>query len=432
MLLRIFHPLLWPLLLVVLIACDPGNFYSVNVESSEASSYSLIKIPLLKFEKPFIPIPSALESTKVHTAFLDKGLTLSALLVKFGFKAKDVEAIGKALSEFIPLNGIPEGMRFDFIENLFGNIEEIQVDLSDFQKISMNNYHERWIPSVENKPVTEKSVVYKGWVKNSLWGSAYSAGVHPEIIMVFAEIFSWQIDFSREIRPGDFWRFEVLEKRIDGKVVGWEPLPRAQYYSKLYGQFFDAYLYRNEDKEWGQYYDAYGNSLRRSFLRSPIPFGRVTSRFSRRRFHPIRKIYRPHNGIDYGAPLGTPVRAVSSGRVTVRRRGRGSGNWISIQHKGGFLTNYLHLHRFSETAQVGSSIEQGQVIGFVGQTGSATGPHLHFEMKEDGVYIDPMKAELPQASSLSSEARAKFHEWVEGKLWPPVAGLDDIRGVEND
>lgn len=395
-----------------------GEVFRPNLESrSGLQQWGLHQLPLLGAPEPYSPIASVFEKNKVDTLFLEKGLTLSGLLGKQGFNSREVASIGKTLSQFVNLNSIREGMRFDFFKNTLGELNEIHIDLSEYQRVSLTSYFESWIPNLENKPISTRRVFYQGVVTNSLWNSAIEQGVPPGLISVFAEIFSWQIDFSREIRPSDSWRFEVLEKVIDGKVIGWEPLPRAQYYSNYQSRFLEAYYYTNDGSAWGDYFDRAGRSLRRSFLRSPIPFGRITSRFSKKRFHPIKKIYRPHNGIDYGAPRGTPVRAVSGGRVIVRGRGRGNGNWVSLQHKGGFLTNYLHLQRFAPGLGIGDSIDQGQVIGFVGQTGSATGPHLHFEMKKNGSYVDPLKVDLPESSPLEGVDQSKFLDWVEGHLW---------------
>lgn len=388
-------------------------------------SQFLEESPLLRLRRSLGPFPSVFESTKVSSLVLKRGLTLSALLGEQGFGSEDIFAIGRALSPFVKLNAIREGMRFDFFENLSGEINEIHVELSEFQKVSLVNLMETWVPQVENRPVTKVPVAYQGVVENSLWNSAVLTGVPPGLVSVFAELFSWQIDFSREIRPGDRWRFEVVEQRIDDRVVGWDPIPRAQYFSVFQNRSIEAYLFQEEGQDWGSYFDEKGQSLRRSFLRSPIPFGRVTSKFSRRRFHPIKKVYRPHNGIDYGAPAGTPIRAVAGGHVAIKGRTRGNGNWISLRHKGGYLTNYLHLQRFARGVTPGSHVEQGQVIGYVGQTGAATGPHLHFELKKNGRYLDPLNADLPRAEALKGEEKEIFLDWVASRRWSSLVETMD-------
>ena len=234
---------------------------------------------------------------------------------------------------------------------------------------------------------------YQGTVTSSLWNSAMESGVDPSLIMELAEIFSWEFDFNREVRPKDKWRLTVEEKFIDGELVGRKPIKVAEYKTKDYSM--KAIYHKGKSDKYGSYFKPNGQSLKRVFLKSPLAFGRVTSRFNRKRFHPILKRNIPHNGVDYGAKPGTPVRTVGDGRVSFAGRNGGSGIMVRVRHNATYKTAYLHLKGLAKGIRRGKRVQQGQVIGYVGSTGLATGPHLHFSFYENGRFVDPLGRKFP-------------------------------------
>jgi len=249
------------------------------------------------------------------------------------------------------------------------------------------------------------AMTYTGIVKTSLWESAEEAKMDPQLISELSEIFAWQIDFAREVRREDRWRIMVNQKRVRGKPVGWGDIKVAEYENE--GRPYTAILFEKEGVPKG-YYAPDGNSLRKMFLKSPIRYARISSRFQKRRFHPVLKINRPHLGVDYAARRGTPVRSVGAGRVTFVGRRGGGGKTIKITHNSIYKTAYKHLNGYAKGIRSGARVEQGQVIGFVGSTGLSTGPHLHFEFFKRGRFVDPLRQEFPSANPVPKKYLTEF------------------------
>lgn len=246
--------------------------------------------------------------------------------------------------------------------------------------------------------VTEKRAA--GEIDGSLWLSMESAGVPAEVIVRYAEAFQWTVDFLTESRDGDRFSVAWTERAAAGRTLG-RAVAAGAYDGKTTGER-TAVLFD------GEYYDASGESLRRMFLRAPLKFARVSSRFDLHRRHPILRINRPHHGTDYAAAPGTPVSTVASGIVVEAHRERGFGNVVKIRHDGVYTTLYAHLSRFGRGIRKGARVEQGRVIGYVGSTGLATGPHLHFQIEKGGRWADFLALDLPFARTVAKARRGAF------------------------
>ena len=264
-----------------------------------------------------------------------------------------------------------------------------------------------WTAAIHNEKVETRIRDYQGIVVSSLWESATESGMDSELIVQLAEIFAWQIDFNRELRSNDRWRIVVEQEFVRGEPIGWGDILSAEYINE--GELYQAVLFRQDGENIG-YFDAEGESLRKMFLKSPIKFGRITSGFNRRRFHPILKIRRPHLGVDYGARRGTPVMAVGDGKVTLASWRGGAGNTIKIRHNSIYRTAYKHLHKFAKGIRPGKRVKQGQIIGYVGSTGLSTGPHLHYEFYKYGKFVDPLKQKFPSAKPVAENLKMAFLE----------------------
>lgn len=238
----------------------------------------------------------------------------------------------------------------------------------------------------------------QGQIHQSLWQSALDSGLTPDLIDRLAQIFAWQIDFEREPRKGDSWQLVLEEELVDGKHLRWGKIHLAHY--KLRQKDYWAIRHQDPDDSGADYYDLQGLSVRGLFLKSPLKFSRISSRFQRRRFHPILGINRPHLGVDYAARRGTPVMAVGDGKVIIAGTRGGSGKMIKIRHNKTYQTAYKHLSRYGAGIRRGVYVKQGQLIGYVGSTGLATGPHLHFEFWERGRFIDPLGKRFPREKKL--------------------------------
>jgi murein DD-endopeptidase MepM/ murein hydrolase activator NlpD len=249
---------------------------------------------------------------------------------------------------------------------------------------------------------------FSGIVKTSLWNSAEESQMDIKLLIKLSEVFAWVLDFSREIQAGDEWRLIATEYTYKGQHVGWKDVEAAEF--KRGDQLYQAINYEDSESKRKGFFNSVGESLEKIFLKSPIKFGRITSRFTRKRFHPILQVNRPHLGIDYGAPVGTPIMAVGDGIVEFANWSGGGGRVLKIRHNSTFTTAYKHLSRFSKGISVGKKVHQGDIVAFSGSSGLSTGPHLHFEFLKNGSFVDPQSLKFPSATPLSSAEKQRFEE----------------------
>jgi murein DD-endopeptidase MepM/ murein hydrolase activator NlpD len=272
-----------------------------------------------------------------------------------------------------------------------------------------------------SKPTIVTIASGRGTIKNSLYQSAQDEGIDFDLAMALADIFAWDIDFYVDLRPSDHYSF-IYEKRFrDGDFIGNGGIMAAHFYNE--NTHHRAYYFEVPGRG-GDYYDEGGRSLRKQFLKSPLRYTRISSGFSRHRLHPILKIHRPHLGIDYAAPVGTPVQALGDGRVTFKGWKGGYGRYVEIRHSSQYTTSYAHLSRYGSKVKKGQTVKQGQVIGYVGSSGLSTGPHLDFRMKRNGSYVNPLRLRFPTAQPVPPTYLAEFQNQVallEGKLQNALA-----------
>ena len=225
--------------------------------------------------------------------------------------------------------------------------------------------------------------------------------------MKLAEVFGWDIDFALDIRKGDQFRVLFEEKYLDGKRIGDGEILAAEFTNN--GYTFAAVRYE-DSKGDVNYFTPEGRSMRKAFLRSPVDFRRISSGFTRERFHPVLGVKRPHRGTDYAAKTGTPIKAAGDGKVIWRGTKGGYGRTVIIQHGGNITTLYGHMSKYNRNVKKGSRVKQGQTIGYVGMSGTATGPHLHYEFRVAGVHKNPQTVKLPAAQPIAKRERANFNK----------------------
>ena len=326
---------------------------------------------------------------------------------KIGLGPLDIHKLITIAKPFHNLNRVRPSVTYQFRGT---PATEISLNISKTRSLIFEKQDDMsWSVSEKLREIETRKVQFQGRVTSSLWESAIEANMDPQLIVDLAEIFAWQIDFAREVRTNDQWRIVVEKRYVDHEFIGWGSVIAAEYINN--DRKYDAYRFERDDKLIG-YFDHSGRSLQKLFLKSPLKYGRVSSRFSRRRFHPIRKVYRPHLGVDYAAPIGTPVRAVGDGTVILRARKGGAGKMIRIRHNRIYKSAYLHLNSYAKGIRKGSKVTQGQVIGYVGKTGLATGPHLHYEFYKYGQYMDPLAVEFPTADPVPSNLMAEFQQEI--------------------
>ena len=241
-----------------------------------------------------------------------------------------------------------------------------------------------------------------GIIHGSLFSSFSDAGGNVRLTMAFAELFASQIDFNTEIMPDDRFDLIVEEYFKDGRFLGYGRILAARY--KNHCQELDTYYFTPDGQNSGNYYNSTGRESGTSFLKSPLPMYRVTSKFTKRRMHPILKVYRPHYGVDMAAPTGTRVMAVADGEVSFAGWQKGFGRTVTMKHPGGYKTYYGHLSRYGKGIKKGVQVEQKQIIGYVGSSGLSTGPHLDYRIKENGVFKNPFSIKFKPKSRLSGKA----------------------------
>ncbi|MBW1824617.1 MAG: M23 family metallopeptidase [Deltaproteobacteria bacterium] len=264
-----------------------------------------------------------------------------------------------------------------------------------------------YLASKEEIAFDSKLRTIAGTIKNSLFEDATKAGCGPQLILNFADIFAWDVDFFSDLRENDSFRLLFEEIYKDGEFVKYGKILAAEFTNQ--GKRFRTFYFEN-DKGNAGYYDDEGRSVDREFLKSPLRFSRISSRFSKRRFHPILRINRPHSGVDYAAPTGTPVEAICDGKIIFIGWKNDYGKCIKLRHNHIYTSYYGHLSRFAKGMKRGKRVKQGQVIGYVGSTGLATGPHLDYRLKKRGGFIDPLKFRSPRISSISKAQLPQFEK----------------------
>lgn len=350
-------------------------------------------------------MPASMEELFPYT--IPPRSTLNAALRELDLSSLTIHQIVDAAKPVSDLGRLNAGVRFQLYysegprEELIG----IQFRFSPTERLVVQNLDGEWKAEKIIEEVETKVVNFAGVVTSSLWESAAQAKMDPNLISDLAEVFAWQVDFSREVRVNDRWRISVEQKFVQGEPVGWGSILAAEYENG--GQKYAGVLFQINEKEKG-YFAPDGTSLRRMFLKSPIRYGRISSRFTTKRFHPVLQYNRPHLGVDYAAPIGTPIRAVGEGTIAEAGFRGGAGNMIKIRHNSTYATAYKHLSGFARGVRSGARVQQGQIIGYVGNTGLSTGPHLHFEFFQNGKYVDPLGRKFPSTEPVPSQLLTQF------------------------
>jgi murein DD-endopeptidase MepM/ murein hydrolase activator NlpD len=378
----------------------------------ELEAYSRSPFPLppaLRFD-PRITLPDEtsrlIDQARVPVELkLLRGETVSQVFAKLGLEGVELHAATSALAEKVSPRSLRAGNRYSAFFNPDSTLASFEMTLVGSGRVRMVRHDERWESDWRpfERQVAVRSVV--GALAGSLEESIRQAGGPPALAYRLADVFQWDLDFTKDLRAGD--RFEVLyqEVRLDGRFHEVGTIFAAVYDNR--GRLLEAYRYGDA----GAYYDGEGRPMRKMFLRSPLRYSRITSQFSRRRFHPVLKEYRPHYGVDYGAPVGTPVQVTAGGVVTFAGWDRGGGKVVKVQHPGGYLTAYLHLSRYASGVRPGVRVRQGDVIAYTGATGLASGPHLDYRVKHHNRWIDPLTLKGVRDEPIPAAKMASYRQW---------------------
>ncbi|MGR4039744.1 peptidoglycan DD-metalloendopeptidase family protein [Pseudomonas sp. JDS08PS003] len=354
------------------------------------------------------PAPAVVEEQKApghREVIVAKGDTLSTLFEKVGLPATSVHEVLASDKQAKQFSQLKHGQKLEFELTQDGQLNNLHSKVSDLETITLTKGPKGFtFNRVITKPVVRSAYVH-GVINSSLSQSAARAGLSHSLTMDMANVFGYDIDFAQDIRQGD--EFDVIyeQKVANGKVVGTGNILSARFTNR--GKTYTAVRYTNKQGS-SSYYTADGNSMRKAFIRTPVDFARISSRFSMGRKHPILNKIRAHKGVDYAAPRGTPIKAAGDGKVLLAGRRGGYGNTVIIQHGNTYRTLYGHMQGFAKGVKTGGSVKQGQVIGYIGTTGLSTGPHLHYEFQVNGVHVDPLGQKLPMADPIAKAERARF------------------------
>lgn len=352
------------------------------------------------------PPPKPLPLEESHPHMIGRNNTLYEYLRSKEVPSLDIIEMVNAAKPTRNLSMMGPRTRFHFEQGENKELKMIEFWFSPIERLKVQkNPEQGWQAELIQEKVDIQAVSFVGEVQTTLWESALKAQMDPMLIAELAEIFGWEVDFAREVQVGDRWRITVEQKLVRGVPMGWGSILVAEY--ENVGRSYKALLFRLDGKNLG-YFNPEGESLRKMFLKSPLKFARVTSRFNRRRFHPKLKVVRPHNGVDYGAPIGTPVRSVANGTVIMAQYSGGGGNVLKIRHNSTYQTAYKHLNGFAKGVRRGAKVRQGQIVAYTGNTGLSTGPHLHYEFYVNGRYVDPLRQKFPSADPVPAEHMQAF------------------------
>ena len=375
--------------------------------------------PLVRYDDLARPAQSDLPE---HSLLLtiEKDDTLDAVLVAGGLSRSDSALLTRELAKSIDVRRLRPGHLLRFHYDNLGSVDAVQMKVLGWGDLGAVRNGATF--DITATPAAQRDVetTISATINSSLYDALRERGEGPQLVQQLVDVFQWDIDFF-ELQKGDSFSV-VTSKHFSGNdLTGYGPITAARFTHK--GTTYEAFR--------GQlgYYARNGAPLRKQFLKAPLKFTRITSGFTQRRFHPVLKYFRPHHGVDYGAPIGTPVMTTADGVVVEARYSAGEGNFIRVRHSSRVETYYLHLSRFAKGLARGAKVKQGDVIGYVGMTGLATGPHLDYRVTEDGQWLNPLKLKSITPDPLRGETLRQFLAGVE-RLTPQLSPAP--HGVASD
>ena len=341
---------------------------------------------------------------------IDSGDTLDGLFRRHGLSAGDLAMITRLPLASETFRKLKPGDAID-IDHDDGRVVTMRKTVAVDKELRIGMRADGgFTAKIAELPVETREAVRHGVIESSLFESAATAGLDDNMIMNLAGIFAWDIDFVLDIRRGDTYTLLFEEHWRNGEKIANGEIIAAEFVNQ--GRSVQAFRHIDDDGR-SDYFAADGRSVRKAFIRAPVDFRRISSNFNPNRRHPILNTIRAHRGVDYSAPRGTPIKASGDGKVIFRGRKSGYGNTVILQHGGNITTLYAHLSNFAKAVPSGARVRQGDVIGFVGATGLATAPHLHYEYRVNGVHRNPRTVKLPAAEPIESRYADEFRSTVE-------------------
>jgi murein DD-endopeptidase MepM/ murein hydrolase activator NlpD len=340
-----------------------------------------------------------------HEVTVQAGDSLARIFSRREIPARQLHELIASSKEAKKLTHIYPGQKIRMRTTAERGLMELVYEIDALNQLHVIREDDTFRTQLVEREPERRTAKAEANIEDNLFLAAQKARLPENIIMELAGIFGWDIDFALDIRKGDRFALLYEELYLDGDRIGTGDILAAEFVNR--DKVYQAVRYTDE-RGHTDYYDPTGRSMRKDFLRTPVDFTRISSRFSLGRKHPILNRIRAHRGVDYAAPTGTPVKATGNGKIVLRGRKGGYGNTIVVRHGSTYSTLYAHLSRFASGLKTGSRVRQGQIIGYVGSTGLATGPHLHYEFHVNGVHRNPLTVKLPPAAPLPKQYREDF------------------------
>lgn len=361
--------------------------------------------------QPAVPLPEGAEiingEAVVHGT-VEKGDTVSKIIE--GNTSSGSHPYVSAARQVFSMRAFRTGQPYTIVvDPASGQLKRFEYEIDASRRLVVEGAEE---PVARVEPIEYVTTLaqVEATIDDNLFQAVADIGESPQLALTLGSLFGSEINFIRDLQPGDSFKVLVEKRYRDGEYKGYGRVLAAHFTNT--GTTYEAYLFR-DGKNRPQHYNAKGENLRKTLLQAPLAFTRVTSRFSHNRKHPILGYSRPHLGVDYGAPTGTPVKAVGDGVVTRRSWAGGYGNQVIIKHSAGLESMYSHLSGYARGLRNGQRVRQGQVIGFVGSTGLSSGPHLDFRLRQNGKFVNPAKAINPRGESVRKASMERFRKTVE-------------------
>ncbi len=394
-------------------SCENKPRKKTEIAKTDTLTVEVPKPPNLMFGLP-------VDSFVIENNNVKRNEFLASILLRYNIPYKQIDMLASKSKDSFDVRKIKVGNPYYvFLDNdtlhkpryfvyEIDKINYVVYQLNDSLKITMGQ-----------KEVRKVKKIASGIITSSLWNAMTDNGASPVLALELSDIYAWTVDFFG-IEKGDYYKVMYTEDYVDSLSVGISSIEGALFHHR--GDDYYAFHFQ-EDSATYNYFDEKGKSLRKAFLKAPLKFSRISSRFSHSRYHPVLKIRRPHHGVDYAAPKGTHVFSIGDGRVIAKGyQAKGGGNYLKIKHNSVYTTVYMHLNGFAKGMSKGTKVTQGQLIGYVGATGLATGPHLDFRVFKNGKAIDPLKVKAPPVAPVKKEDMKRFKDFYK----PLLKDIDNI------
>lgn len=395
---------------IIIITCIVFWIYTGNIPQVQKDEPKVVEATVPVPEKENLLYGINIDEVDIVEGVVKRNQTLSTILAPFDVPYQIIDEIAKKSKDIFDVKRIAFNKKYtvltprDSTKSKFFVYEPNRTEFVVFNLSQPEIYK-------ENKPMAINRREIGGKISSSLYVNMTELGLGPDLVDQFADLYGWVVDFQR-LQKDDKFKVIFKEQVVEDQIVGIEDI-EAAYFEHM-GQGYHAIPF--EQNGIISYFDEKGNSLKKAFLRDPLKFSRISSRYSLSRFHPVQKRYKAHLGTDYAAPRGTEIRSVGDGTVLEATYRGGNGNFVKIRHNGTYTTQYLHMSKIGKGIKKGTRVKQGQVIGYVGSTGLATGPHLCFRFWKHGKQVDWLKEDIPPAEPIAEENKLAFEKVKQEKI----------------